>query len=1151
MNSNKKESIAITALINEVNKFDNIQDELKKRDKEPVWDGNLYLYKKDTSKKSDIVGRIPVQIKGTDAKLNNGDNILYNVELVDIENYKKDNKGAIFFVIEITPDRSTKIYYKIFDLKTVDKILEENKQNKKTKRFKFKELQKNDLISLCIEFIKKLNIYENIKPIKEIEVYDKQVKCFDYNTKYELEEIKESNKVFYETNAYKNAKEKLQKQNIIILHGEPWVGKTSTARKLAMNYIEQGYIFIYGNVDDLVEIKKNVSVNEKIICLIDDFLGSNIQYLEKNIAESTLDRIVSMFKNANDKKLILTTRTYIYNNAKKLFYKFHHATSIKDEYLVDVVNYNYMEKGNILYNHMEKNNLLGTDKHFQIVTDDFYTKIISHDNFNPGVISLICEKINKKDVLDVKEYIETMLNSPDKLWEEEYQKLSIHEKIILTIIVLFGIKVPEKYIEEQFNEFVKNENIQVIDTETFKKSVYVLSDAFVKITFNEKQEKELEVCKHSIADYIINKIKRKDIDIYKYIKSAKYVEVLSYIQSILYDNEEVKEKLAYKVESELNIVKEFFYDKTIILYGILKRKLNENREKILKDMIRSQFYNNKANLIINILEQENDPLYLYTIEEFDKYVIQSEEVDFLYRIIYISDGETFFNTCLKILQYKKNSNYMIENFYEIADILSEIVTEEVGDTIKDGTIEYVAEDIIAGKKLNDIIKEYILAAIDDEIPSLRDLYSKQNYNKMLKFISDFSNIYVDEEQLKITIRDVKQQQLQENKKTEDDEIIIFDHYNKVNEEQVKSIKEKFEKGIIKTNSRKMEEKNYYNIIDIETRMNASNKWWINSFINENEYNEYMNLKLYVEFINKKKNIDYSIKGLAKQFLKYLLCERNQVSKQAIELLAKIAYESFLKGNFDIDEKDIKKYQKQNPKEMKELYNAEIMIKKSEGYTLVNKYVHLYIVINELIKRKDSLLTVICIFQNSDTEEVVDFIIENKQAIFQLYSELNISEFNKTYLIPALKIIVNGVKNKYKKIGKINASKAIIDTIQLTINLDLEFRTVGIEIKNWLIMDFIKFVADIDIQWDLNIFDYGIYQEVFYQKCFNDEHLYVLNFNKILKDKELKIICDRLKIWDFMYDIFLECEKALEALHEDSNLNVYHIAKKDIEKKYFA
>ena len=72
------------------------------------------------------------------------------------------------------------------------------------------------------------------------------------------------------------------------------------------------------------------------------------------MAESTLDKIVSIFRNSKEKKLIFTTRTYIYNNAKDLFYKFHNATKIKNEYLIDVANYTYEEKGNIFYNHMKR-----------------------------------------------------------------------------------------------------------------------------------------------------------------------------------------------------------------------------------------------------------------------------------------------------------------------------------------------------------------------------------------------------------------------------------------------------------------------------------------------------------------------------------------------------------------------------------------------------------------------------------------------------------------------------------------------------------------------------------------------------------------------------------------------------------------------------
>ena len=70
MNSSQTESIAINAVINEINKYDNLQASLNQRDKETVWDGKIELYKDDNNKTSDMVGIIPVQVKGQKHKKN-------------------------------------------------------------------------------------------------------------------------------------------------------------------------------------------------------------------------------------------------------------------------------------------------------------------------------------------------------------------------------------------------------------------------------------------------------------------------------------------------------------------------------------------------------------------------------------------------------------------------------------------------------------------------------------------------------------------------------------------------------------------------------------------------------------------------------------------------------------------------------------------------------------------------------------------------------------------------------------------------------------------------------------------------------------------------------------------------------------------------
>ena len=194
MNSTKKESIAINALINEAeeshNKVFGNKINITNQNQEGIYEFKIKnfedennitsvemeyyieiltdisdlikieLYKKDSNKKDDIVGEIPVQVKGTNTK-NKHNETYYDVEIVDIQAYQKTKTETIYFVVEIDKNRGTKIYYKIFDQKTIEEILQ-LAQNQKKKRLKFMKLKNNELVKICIEFIKQKNIIKGV-----------------------------------------------------------------------------------------------------------------------------------------------------------------------------------------------------------------------------------------------------------------------------------------------------------------------------------------------------------------------------------------------------------------------------------------------------------------------------------------------------------------------------------------------------------------------------------------------------------------------------------------------------------------------------------------------------------------------------------------------------------------------------------------------------------------------------------------------------------------------------------------------------------------------------------------------------------------------------------------------------------------------------
>ena len=79
-------------------------------DKEPSWDGTVYIHK-DKSKSKNGIKRVSVQVKGKACANQNNSEITFPVSIIDMNNYLYDG-GVIFFVVYIADSGSrTKIFY--------------------------------------------------------------------------------------------------------------------------------------------------------------------------------------------------------------------------------------------------------------------------------------------------------------------------------------------------------------------------------------------------------------------------------------------------------------------------------------------------------------------------------------------------------------------------------------------------------------------------------------------------------------------------------------------------------------------------------------------------------------------------------------------------------------------------------------------------------------------------------------------------------------------------------------------------------------------------------------------------------------------------------------------------------------------------------
>lgn len=58
------ETAATTAIKEKIANTDRLSQYINERDKEPIWDGSIYVYKNGSRKSDNFIARVPVQVKG-------------------------------------------------------------------------------------------------------------------------------------------------------------------------------------------------------------------------------------------------------------------------------------------------------------------------------------------------------------------------------------------------------------------------------------------------------------------------------------------------------------------------------------------------------------------------------------------------------------------------------------------------------------------------------------------------------------------------------------------------------------------------------------------------------------------------------------------------------------------------------------------------------------------------------------------------------------------------------------------------------------------------------------------------------------------------------------------------------------------------------
>lgn len=161
------ETISVNAVRSSIVTSPFLDQYIADNDREPSWDGHVYIYEDTSKRKNKLKGRLPVQVKGRVNADFSFDEISYSIEVSDLRNYLYDG-GAVLFVVYINNiGTATQIYYlELTPLKL--RILLDEAKEQKTKTVKLKKFptdgnKKATIFLNCLQNCQKQSSFTDAK----------------------------------------------------------------------------------------------------------------------------------------------------------------------------------------------------------------------------------------------------------------------------------------------------------------------------------------------------------------------------------------------------------------------------------------------------------------------------------------------------------------------------------------------------------------------------------------------------------------------------------------------------------------------------------------------------------------------------------------------------------------------------------------------------------------------------------------------------------------------------------------------------------------------------------------------------------------------------------------------------------------------------
>ncbi|MEC1450119.1 ATP-binding protein [Bacillus haynesii] len=303
----------------------------------------------------------------------------------------------------------------------------------------------------------------------------------------ELKDACQKAKTFVPTKIYHKALRDWSLNHVIVLSGEPGVGKTTMAQILALAYLQpdnlNGFIWV-NSIEDVYKMLEN---DHKQVFILDDYWGSI--FPEEHNSRKNEDRLDKLIKHIagfnGNKRLIITTREYI---LQQVLQKHPLIKGTLEQYalICTMEDYGDDEKANILYSHLYTSNLEYEYVYYLYMKTD---SIVYHQNYNPRVLSLFLEKQPDKHEFP-SEYYEQLCNyldCPNDFWKSIFISLSPETKFVAMLLLISSTPAHRESIKHCYHKYIHQYSAQT-SVKNLGECIAELEETMIKSVYSEEYE---------------------------------------------------------------------------------------------------------------------------------------------------------------------------------------------------------------------------------------------------------------------------------------------------------------------------------------------------------------------------------------------------------------------------------------------------------------------------------------------------------------------------------------------------------------------------------------------------------------------------------------------------------------------------------------